>query len=343
MNQEALIEFYSNANSMLGKYFGGIVGSIGVLLNIIQAAIFLGRKRLNDNNNMGVLCGMIALFDATYLFLAAILLAQFLPGLGIILLFEHELICRTGYFILRATVHMSSWLQVLVSFERFMIINFRAKSHFLRRKSNVYGMMLAMFVLLCLLNSLNLTYTISLLQIPVNGTNQTIKFPVCLTPAEIAVWVKNLTLILRTLAPSLLIFIFNAKTISKIRSSRRSVCSQTSDRLSRADIQFAFTVCILNGLFFVSYLPIVIQYVHESIQQLINPVVSNTRLKISIDGFLLGIALSLAHFYQSSTFFINLAANRLFRAEIAAILNLKSTQDNTIFSTSNANRSARFS
>nr|QVK45680.1 G protein-coupled receptor [Proales similis] len=304
----------------ISKYYGLAMGPLGVVLNIFSALIFFGRKRLNDGTNMGLICGMIAVADAIYLLLTAILFAQLLPGFGILLLFNFEFICRTGYFLMRVSVHMSSWLQVFISFERFMLINYPAKSAFLRPKQNVMAMIGLIFVALCLINGPNFSYSISSLPIKINGTNITIKIQNCTPPKELSVLVTNLTMVFRTFLPALLMLIFNVKTIRKIVESRRA--SSSAGGISRADFQFAITVFILNSLFFLSYLPIIVEFFYENVVLLFYPSY-DPLIKSAMSGYYINFALMVAHTYQSLTFVINFIVNRIFRNELLFLMGIK--------------------
>nr|QVK45677.1 G protein-coupled receptor [Proales similis] len=320
-SEEEQIDSYHRGTYIVHIIVGAFIGPIGVGLNFFSAFVFLTNRKLNHKTNMGLLYGAVALADAVTLLMIGIVFDNLLPLLGITLLVSFDITCKIGQFIWRLTMHMSSWLQVMVAFERFLFINYPTKSAHLRQKRVLLLMILALFCSLFLLNSINFSYFV--LRVEDKDNQTVISGSECTSNYTVTIIAENLYSLFHSIIPFALMVYFNARTIKKVTRSRRLAKSMNLEHNNRAkkDAMFTRSMLALNLLFLLSFSASLAFYAYQNMWKIINGSRISV-LEIARDEFYLMIALGFGQFYQASTFCINLAFNKIFRKE--TILMIKS-------------------
>nr|QVK45676.1 G protein-coupled receptor [Proales similis] len=297
---------------------GAFFSPIGVVLNLFSAFVFLTNRKLNHKTNMGLLYGAVALADAVTLLMMGMIFENLLPYFGALLLVESDSLCKIGRFIWRLTVHMSSWLQVMVAFERFLYVNYPIKSAHLRQKRVLLLMILALFCSLFLLNSINFSYfVLQIEELDVNNQS-TIFVSECTSTRLVTIIADNLYSLLRSIVPFALMAYFNFKTVRRVLSSRvqtNSSGGSVSQRRLNKETMFTRSMLAFNSLFVISFFASFLFYAYKNIRDIIVDA-ERSAIEIARDEFLLMIALAFSQIYQALTFFINLVFNKAFRAEL---------------------------
>ena len=126
--------------SKLNSYFEACVIPIAIVSNIVALLIFI-RPKLNQKTNTGYLYSILCVLN-----LVAIFLKIFFTYFN--LLFNNNnnknvlLPCFLESFLKTASLDSLTWIQVLISFDRFIIVVFHDKSKFFTKKVFIHNIMI---------------------------------------------------------------------------------------------------------------------------------------------------------------------------------------------------------
>lgn len=113
----------------LNNYFEASVSPIGILSNIIALLIFI-RPKLNQKTNTGYLYSILCVLN-----LITLLLRIFFNLKYFNLIFKNATIpCNLDTFLKNILLDSLTWIQVLISLDRFIIVVFHEKSKFFTKK-----------------------------------------------------------------------------------------------------------------------------------------------------------------------------------------------------------------
>nr|QVK45685.1 G protein-coupled receptor [Proales similis] len=298
---------------ILSFYFTVVLQPIGLLLNLANLIVF-SRKRLNKTN-MGFLYRCQTLIDL-------VLVSYNLFVAGSIYLFGETFVylsdfaCRFGVFSRQAVVHFSSWMTVIITFDRFMFIRFASQFGKMKKRPSLLLIITLTIALVCLANSTNLAYSLQLTESTV--ANQTVTRRSCSSDLALRT-VSNLTSVfLRTLAPMGVMVVLNAIMIHHIRQSKSRIRGGSSSKEQRRENAFARVVIIQDLIFFAINFPVAICYIVSNLLTFkllaFEPV---PRIMFSL-AFQVSVLFSL--FYQTFSFVSYFLFNRLFRNEVLLLL-----------------------
>lgn len=234
--------------------------------------------------------------------------------------------CRVGVLWTRFLLHLSSWIQVIITIDRFINIYLDKNVTLNTRKSIIRGtiMIIFVFVLLIAANSINLFYSLS--PIPIFSTsnstapNATIVSTVrsCSASYNIKFASDIISVLMRTIIPITVMIFVDIFLVWHIFNTKNKVFT---NRAHRKESHFTFSVIVLNCMFFFSNFPLSIALILQNVY-----VYSNTNLsalQLAQFNFFLNFAVTLSYSYQSLEFVTNFAINRLFRREVLALFQVK--------------------
>ena len=130
------ISYLYRLNNQLTNIFVIAYSSIGIPCNILSIIIFYRLTRIK--NNMGFLYICQSIVDIIVL-LVNLILVRSSP-----LIFPSNLtnltdeLCKTITFLRRLTLHMSSWITVLITFDRFIFIFYKGLTNDLPEFTTVF-------------------------------------------------------------------------------------------------------------------------------------------------------------------------------------------------------------
>ena len=329
--------------SQIGLYFSGILEPIGIISCLICAAVFFLNKNLNKTN-MGILYGYLSAVTFSSM-LADYLVGNFLLYLPSFSPFMNrsDTWCQTSYFLLRVTAHSASWLQAYISFDRLVQIKYPAKMSLLKNKLYINLVVLTLISLIFLANMGNwflfvreTTKTDAAASIQnqtsfyderknQTTTNETIWLNrtrvvsrACSGSAQVLLVTDVMSSVMRTWFPFVFLITFNVWSIRLLSASSKRVqatsTSSPNEARSRREKEFTRTVHKLSAIFFFTNFPLSASWVCLNFYRSFAPDPSPT--VIAGLGVMVRSTLALANGYQASTFFINLAFNKLFRQEL---------------------------
>lgn len=284
------------ANDIL-TYFYPISASIGVPCNLISVYIFWKLKK--NKNNMGFL-GMIQSiidFALQLLFLFAfrsnLVFGRSLSGFS-------NPACKVLTFFRRFSLQISSWMHVIITFDRFTFVLYGHSDRFkfMKNKIILSFIMLAIALIIGFINIPNLYFYL-------NGRSCTADFPILFSADIIA-------LCFRTMFPFLLMVVFNILMIRKLFRNNRETFKQSS--FSRKEYQFTVSVLAYDAYFFILNSPHSLYYILYDVN-LYSGALNRDPLMAASYSLANSLTAVLAFCVQTFSFFMYLAFNKLFRVE----------------------------
>ena len=289
--------------------------SIGVPSNLISMVIFASLIN-KSKTNMGLLYTLqciVDLFVAIWIQFATRYsdYASFVFTLAEV----NEPLCKVSMFFRRVSVHMSSWMVLISTLDRFLFIFKKRGCEFLRRKLVLGSFILLTFILLCLVNILNLFFYL-------NSDGY------CAASFEILLTSDIISIIFRTYLPFCLMFYLNVKMIRTI--SKRSLLrieNETQKSLqskTQRHKEHCFTVAVISSdlIFFITHLPITIVGILYDFWTYpsLNDGVEENSSQQSVYDFILMISMNISYLDKAFSIFFYLAFNKIFRAQFVVFV-----------------------
>jgi hypothetical protein len=229
-------------------------------------------------------------------------------------LLKSDFACATISFLLRVCMHMTSWLYVCLTIDKYLCVAFNNKlAYIFNDRKKLSFIMLVLFSVTCLINVPNFFFRLSL--------NAKSDLECLSTPLLFAI--RNLTAIFfRTVLPISLQIVFSCLLLHKLFKVRRSVMTNHS---MEKEYKFARIILWLNLMFLITETPWLVMTVYVSIFNVL-PVV-----RLDIDSSR-DLALTMVIYYATlvfsmymfgSLFFVNLFTNHLFQKEIRKMFSFK--------------------
>ena len=292
--------------SQVTNYFAVIYSSIGIPLNILSIIIFYRLMRIK--NNMGFLYICQSVVDII-LFLINLFLVRSSP-----LIFprspanlSNEL-CKTVTFLRRISLHMSAWMTVLITFDRFIFIFYRRKFKLMQDRRFLVGLIFLILFVLAILDIPNFFFYLS-----TNGNITFSTLRVCVGSFAITVTSDLISVLLRTYIPFVIMLILNVVMIRKIMESSRLSLKKTIRRY-RKDYQFTIAVMFVDVYIFLANLPESIFYIIYDYYLYSGMFLSSSVFR-SYYNLLSGIFSNISLSVQTFSFFSYLLFNTIFRRE----------------------------
>ena len=283
-------------------YTFSVISIIGLITNSITFVIF-SRKKFK-NTIFSTYFRAFLLFQCLNLIMPVNKMLEF--NLNLYFSKISNLTCKLRYFYSFPNYAITAWFLVAISFDRYLSIAFPSKYQF--RKSKLFQILTSL-VIICY----NYCFYIPcwfyyIKETRKNESNETKINLKCISPG---IWANMMDLFQSILMPFLIMIFFTSLTIKTIYRSRQIVINSTG--LRSKDIKFAVSSITINVLFLIFNLP---NFIITLIYDYSDFFVNLNNLFIVLQSFCLFV------FYinLSSTFFINLAVNSLFRKEIETIL-----------------------
>ena len=311
-NEASFILNIINTNNTFLFYISIIIFPFGIVFNTLSILVFM-RKQFSKYN-FSFYNTWIAIINSIILMLA--FCVYYTQSKRNDILVWSEFTCKFFNYTLRVFMTTSSWLNVLIAFDRWMCIKYPDKYNFMVKRKFMYLYLILIILLSMVLHSsnlfLNLVSTTSLNP----STNQTIITKLC-TSYEIAINIRDIvTIIIRTLLPFIVMFILNISLIRNLIITKKSLNITRS--LSR-EFNFSFSIIALNMLFLISLLPNMVSLILLNIFQYgFKSQLTSKNLAIINFGF--SISIFFITYNYAFPFLVNLKFNKLFRNEFVLFI-----------------------
>ena len=252
--------YFSDLSHSINFFFLLFAIPIGVLSNVLAFFIY-SRKRLNKCN-VGFFNRCISVANAwTLLFILLMNSSLFFP-------FDFNTdsnwICAFTMFARKSLRQLSPMIEVLYTFDRFLCVIFPGKFQFLNKNSNIFGLIVIIFVFLMLTSLENVFYYVEVNNSSYISVDNVTKYWIsksCTAAEAITLTSDQLVSAVRCFIPlittSILGFLMvrRLNESSKIRSSSHQ-CEKTS-----REHHFAMTRVFINIMFAVCNVPVAVMYI----------------------------------------------------------------------------------
>ena len=301
-----LINTLNNVQLQISTYLPFVLLPIGLLGNIMNILV-CARKPIRKETT-GFYYSLMSLFNIPSIIVGFIATYPATSNR----LYASTFDCVAILFSFRIGVQMYAWLNVMAAWDRMMCVTFPNRFKFIYERKFLCSSASILFIFVSLINTPNFFFKIITITSSVDNSTQIF----CTTSIKNLVLVRDsISQLMRTVLPFILELILNVILIYKLIQSRKR--AHLIGTLKR-EYKFAFTIVILNFTFILTSLPLLISIVYLNLlnYQFKSQTSSET---LFIANFFYSIAILFASFMPITTFFVNIACNRLFRREFCAM------------------------
>lgn len=305
------IDELSRVSLWVNEYFSIVLASIGLPGNLLSMFVFL--RLIGHKTNMGFLytCQCVVDFAA--------LLVNFLiiPGSSMLYGFnpmnEYDSVCKLAFFLRRFLFNMSSWMAVITAFDRFLFVIYNQRFKMIRQQKSLVVIIVSTLIVLVLVNIPNFFYSKPSPQQPGCSASQGIKLS-----SDIV------SITFRTYIPLTLMIVFNFMMVRNITKKRAAAASNTNKNANantrRPRREHLFTVAVISSdfVFFITHIPLSIEYIVNDVYLYAGMLDSNPQAKAQ-NSLAFYVILQFACVDMMSSIFIYLTFNKLFRREFVRI------------------------
>ena len=301
----------------------------GMVLNLINIFIYL-RPNLNKTN-MGFFYSILSIVN----FLILIVYFFFMDSyrtMNYDLNTYSDISCIMITFIKRTLRSVPTWIETLITFDRFLLVLYPNRFNFMKNKINLSIIMFIMIIFLCIANSSNFFYYLSYsyknktyIDNNLNKTvyNGTYLVSISCTASKTVNLMGDLSApTIKTFIPGIIMGILSFMIVKKVRRSRKEIKriqSYNSNDASSKERQFTVSILCINSVFLTLNLPIfiitLIKQIYDNAFNYQDPYIKTIILSIYL------ITFDIANLYHSFMFFIFLIFNKLFLKEIILLTN----------------------
>ena len=323
----SLITTLQNITNRTDFYYSAIVIPIGVFLNLATIYIFSQSSCATRKNAIiNLLYIGLSIYDILALF-NSILFAQLLPSLGIYLVNYSTATCIGLNWWRKIVVQAPSWVQVIITFERFFSVVYPNRFDLFKSKRNVVLILISVFFSLTLVNIGHAWYYTAIIT-----QNQTILYSkygdkithhsiddlssICTSSKASSLSTDIINVLFRFLIPFIIMIVLNVLLSKHLYKSKKRIA--TKNRSFKHERNHTFTVVGFNVLFFVLNLPWAVYYVLSHIQTS-DIVVFDAAIDTAILGLINSFAFSIFYLNNLSLFFLNMIFNTVFRKQFLSL------------------------
>lgn len=286
-----------------------ISSAIGIPCNILSIIVFARLMMRNNKTNMGYLYIFQCSIDLIML-LFILLVHRSAQTFGVNFYLMSDTTCKLIIFSRRLIFQTSSWMTVLIAFDRFIFILYghTDRFKFMKKRRNLAAIIFGVFIIISLANILNLFFYVS------NSS--------CTSSNSIVVSSDIISILSRTYLPFIFTIVFNIFMVRKIVGrTNQARASLNQNSVNRKENYFTTAVIAYNIYFLVLSLPFSIYYVFYD-ANLYSGAFSAGSDAVFRSSYALvnSITGSLSFFVQTFSFFTYLTFNKLFRSELVHIV-----------------------
>ena len=299
------IAYYNSITNTFEYYFNIISTSIGIPTNLIAIIIFA--RLMRNKTNMGYLYIWQCTVDILVL-LFFLFVARGTTTFGLNVYNQNDFTCKFFNFLRRFILHASSWISVLITFDRFTFVLYghNNRFRFLKSKRNLAGIILTILTIIAISDIPNLYFNINQ-----KGS--------CKAEFAAKFSADIISIFMRTYIPFGFMLIFNILMIRKIFKSKKLVVAFQSSGVSRKENHFTFAVIACNVYFLLINFPLSIFYIFYDIN-FYSGTFDVDLLLFNKYLFANAVFSDFSFLVQTLPFFMYFAFNKLFRNEFLYVL-----------------------
>jgi hypothetical protein len=319
--------YINNVTNDMNKYFVLVSSTIGIPCNLIS--IFIFARLTRNKTNMGFLYVCQCIVDL-FLLLVMLLVVRSWPTIFYYNFMNmSDALCKLLTYMKRFTVHISSWMTVLITFDRliFVLHGQNQKFRFMKRKRYLSFIILVMFICLGIADIPNLFFQLTA-GTKIGNSNCSGSFGIVFSSDMISTF-------LRTYIPLFLMLCCNIIMKRKVFDNKLKAVRQHTS-LNKKENQFTFAVMAYDVYFFEVNSPLAIFYIFYDVNLYTDALTGDYGAMYNLLYFIFA---NLSFLQQTLSFFMNFAFNKHFRSEILTLIRrcfgiLKLTRIQPTFSTS---------
>ena len=293
-----------NLNTQVTNVFLIVTSAIGIPGNLICILVF--SRLIRQKSNMGLLYTWQSVVDLFFLILSLFFIRSSQMFFNGAVYNWSDGWCKAWAFWRRFPLHMSSWVALLTTFDRFAFVLYENRRFkFMRDKIIVCLIILFIFLALALLNFPNFFFFL---------------YPggICSGTFGFILSSDLISILLRTYIPMTLMVIFNYRIYQKLKESRRRVASITI-LLRGREKSFTKAVIFTDIVFFITKFPLSITFIVYDAYYFSGLLTSNFYFSW-LGIFLYNRFIDISYLDQIFSLFIHLAFNKLFRREFFSLI-----------------------
>lgn len=296
----------------LGKLTNDISFSLGLILSVVGIpcnflAVFIFARLTRNKTNMGFLYIWLCSIDI-FIQLIILFIFQSKRIFGVTLTTQSTSMCMLVNFLQRFVPRTSSWLTVLITFERLIFVLYGHSNRFKLMKSKLFltGIIFAIIVFVAIATAPSLFFYI------VAGS--------CTADFAVLLLSDLSTILVRALAPFLLMLLFNIIMIRKIIKQRKRVLiGPNRSTRNRKENDFTVSVMANSIVFLICNFPLVIYFIFYYINSYSGVFNSGNDVFTASYSLTSTIASYFSFFVQSFSFITYFFFNKLFRLELYSL------------------------
>ena len=291
-------------NTQVTNIFLIVTSAIGIPGNLISMLVF--SRLIRQKSNMGLLYTWQSAVDLFFLFLSLFFIRSSQMFYNGAVFSWSDGWCKAWAFWRRYPLHMSSWVALLTTFDRFTFVLYENRRFkFMRDKRIVCLIIFLMFLVLAVLNIPNFFFYLS----PNGACSGTFGFTLS---SDI------ISILLRTYIPMTLMVIFNYRIYKKMKESRLRAATITI-LLRGREKSFTRAVIFTDIVFFITKFPLSITFIVYDAYYFSGVLTSNFYFSW-LGIFLNNRFIDISYIDQIFSLFIHLAFNKLFRREFFSLI-----------------------
>ena len=227
--------------------------------------------------------------------------------------------CLAFPFFSRVFSILTSWVNVLVSYDRICAFKMNYTTHFLNNRKHLKIMLFVIFLLSCLLHVFNLFFYLESQTQYDSARNVTKTITVCTAPKIILSLRDVFAALARIILPIIFQTIFNGILIVKLFEFRKK-----RDLTLKKEKRLAFTVIIFNIIYVLGEMPLIVCSVFINIYGYNQTYISTSSNESAIASFAYVCSLAFVIFTSYSLLpFVNYFTNKIYKKETKKMLGLK--------------------
>ena len=304
-------DYINTVNNQLVYYFVIVSSAIGIPGNLISMVVFIRLAIRNPKINMGLLYVCQTAIDLNALIFSLLVFRGSIYLYGYLALNINDSYCRAFAFLRRFTLHASSWMSVLIIFDRFTFVLYENRFKFMKNKLILSAIIFGVMFLIAIADIENLFYYI-------DSSSKNPSFT-CTGSNPVTVASDIISICLRTYIPLILMIVFNLLLINRIFAKKRRASKVVhNSTIKRKEHHFTIAVMSCNVLFFLSKFPLSVFYVFYDLNLYTGNFKKDQTLS-DVFNFYMNIFVSISFLDLTLSFFMYLAFNKLFLKEFCRL------------------------
>lgn len=249
-----------------------------------------------------------------------------------------DFMCKYFQFFLRSCVQLSSWIEILITYDRNNSIRW-ANWFQIKDKKKFNQIIFVCVLIIFILNSPNLAFSLvdasfssSSSLSNLTRSNETVNRKLCLASSEIHFLRDMLSKVLGIYLPLLVMVYMNVNLFRDLLNSSKNrphlinlndqslMKNKKKSPFFKRELNYGLTIFTLNMLYLLTNLPIAIVMTIITLDLFSSPVIGINEENLKRIYTMNLFSMFLISFFYSSTFFVNFIFNRHFNKEIASIV-----------------------